>query len=619
MLGPISRHSLWFTDAAAFAARRLSRSSDASPPLLPMSGLEVFGAVGTVLDIVGRAINAVNTIRDLHRLSQTNPAQCDRLWASLRKLRSYLEEKASLQEMEAACLGHFWLHALVQVRAALLESAVDLEEAAGTGTGKRARLLEFGAIRRAGRVKHVLDDVEKKAVFWWERLCSYDSAVRSVEQTRQVLGAVRAGGEETVQVLQREVESVAIESRRGAEVVAEKVEGVGMELRGEIGAVGRRGDEVLGVVQGNGAALVECQREIAGVRHMLSSVLTPEILAGLARLQCDPPACYDAVRKVVSQTDDELSTERMSGIVFEALTPGSSVADFAGSTASTDEDTLDEEERYERDRDAFRELQPKAAAFLSQLEAGKIGTRLSEQEKNVVHLIFDKLWKPWEVDATGLVFDVKKSGRQFQIGAGSYGSVFRASWDKTGDVKVAVKVLYGQLARGEDFRAEFCREASLLYRLRHPSIAQFYGARWPKDVLAHSRRNGLTDFQVGSDSEEDEEEEEDAFLVMELMDGDAGALLEKGGKLTQREDVVRVLLHIAEALDYIHRQHVLHLDIKPENILLRVRNRRLVGRAKLTDFGISREKRRQATATQTARFSTGGGSTAGRGGIGTAA
>lgn len=579
-----------------------------------MSGLEVFGAVGTVLDIVGRGINAVSTIRDLHRLSQTNRAQCNRLWVTLLKLRSYLEEKTSLQEMEAACLGTVWLDALDEVRTALLEAVAELEEATETGVGKRARVLKFS---RGRSFKDFLDDVERKAVFWWGSLCSYDGAVRSVTQTREVLAAVRAGEEKTVEVLQREVGSVAIESRRGTEVVKETVVGVGMELREEIGAVGRTGDEVLGVVQGNGATMVECQRELVGIRDMLSSAFTPELLSVLARLQCNPPACYDAVRKVVSQTDDELSTERMSGIVFEALTPSSSVGDFVGSTASDDE-ALDEEERYERDRGAFKELQPKAAAFLRRLEEGKIGTRLSEQEKKDVLLIFDKLWKPWEVDASGLVFDVKKSGRQVQIGAGSYGSVFRATWDKTGDGKVAVKVLYGQLARGEDFCAEFCREASLLYRLRHPSIAQFYGARWPKDVLADSNRNSLTDLRIGSESEEDEEEE-DAFLVMELMDGDAGALLEKCGKLTLREDVVRVLLHIAEALDYIHRQHVLHLDVKPENILLRVRSGRLVGRAKLTDFGISREKRRQATATQTARLSTGGGSTAGRGGIGTAA
>lgn len=568
------------------------------PQPISMSGLEIFGAVATVLDLVGRSINAVCTLRDLHRDLRSNPAQCDRVWASLRKLRAYLEEKACLQEMQAACLGSIWLDVMGEVRAVLLEAARDLETVAGSAAEKRAgRLVRVREFARAGRTKQMLDGVEERTVRCWERLCACDGVVRGAAQTREILGAVKAGGDE----LHRGVEDVVSESRRGAEDVKEKMAGMEVELMGGIDAVGKTGDEVLGAVQG-------CQKDIADVRDAfcaLSSVLTPEILAGLARLQCNPPACFDAVRKVVSQSDEELSAERMSGIVFEALTPSSSVGDIAGGEVGDGwaEDRLDEDGRYERDRAAFMELQPKAAAFLRRLEAGKIGSRLSEGERGDVFAIFDKLWKPWEIDASGLVFDVRKrNGRQFQIGAGSYGSVFRATWDKTGGRKVAVrlfapfncfcgcdccvfcsdiaaffshpsstpvkvKVLYqAQVTRWrENFRADFCREASLLYRLRHPSIALFYGARWPKDVYSGataSPARGVVEHGSDSDDEGEDEAEEEAFLVMELMDGDAGKLLEKCGKLTERDDIVRLLLHIAEALEYIHRENVLHLDVK---------------------------------------------------------
>lgn len=91
------------------------------PHSFSMSGLAIFGTVGTVLDIVGRSINAVCTLRDLHHDLRPNPAQCNRVCESLRKLRAYLEEKACLQEMQAACLGNFWFDALGEVRAVLLD------------------------------------------------------------------------------------------------------------------------------------------------------------------------------------------------------------------------------------------------------------------------------------------------------------------------------------------------------------------------------------------------------------------------------------------------------------------------------------------------------------------
>ena len=49
------------------------------------------------------------------------------------------------------------------------------------------------------------------------------------------------------------------------------------------------------------------------------------------------------------------------------------------------------------------------------------------------------------------------------------------------------------------------------------------------------------------------------------------------------EEVVEIGVKIATALDAIHRQHVIHLDIKPSNVILRG-----TGEAALVDFGLSR-------------------------------
>lgn len=51
----------------------------------------------------------------------------------------------------------------------------------------------------------------------------------------------------------------------------------------------------------------------------------------------------------------------------------------------------------------------------------------------------------------------------------------------------------------------------------------------------------------------------------------------------------RVLTDIAGAIAHLHSRRILHRDIKPENVLLRVSNGRIVRRAKVSDFSVSRK------------------------------
>ena len=142
-----------------------------------------------------------------------------------------------------------------------------------------------------------------------------------------------------------------------------------------------------------------------------------------------------------------------------------------------------------------------------------------------------------------------------QIGSGGMGVVFRASRVVGGfEQTVAIKVL---LATGAYERQRFRSEMEMLASLSHPNIAQ------------------LVDGGEIADGS--------LYLAMEFIDGvplddycEAQAL--------DTEGRIRLLLGIASALSYAHRNLIIHRDIKPNNILVS----RADGRAKLLDFGIAR-------------------------------
>lgn len=79
------------------------------------------------------------------------------------------------------------------------------------------------------------------------------------------------------------------------------------------------------------------------------------------------------------------------------------------------------------------------------------------------------------------------------------------------------------------------------------------------------------------------EENSTAYYVMEYLEGGSlHSLVNRKGRLEEKEALVYIQ-EVAEALDYIHKRNTLHLDVKPENIMLNNE-----GRAVLIDFGISK-------------------------------
>ncbi|HYN87014.1 MAG TPA: serine/threonine-protein kinase, partial [Ardenticatenaceae bacterium] len=139
-------------------------------------------------------------------------------------------------------------------------------------------------------------------------------------------------------------------------------------------------------------------------------------------------------------------------------------------------------------------------------------------------------------------------------GAGGMATVYQA-WDLRMDRPVAVKVLRREMPLSEAEQEAFVREARTVARLKHPNIVEVYDC-------------GVAD---GA-----------AFVVMELLGG--GSLRERlsDGPLGVRQ-AQQIAEALASALDAAHAERILHLDVKPENVLFTSDDQ-----AKLADFGISR-------------------------------
>ena len=142
-----------------------------------------------------------------------------------------------------------------------------------------------------------------------------------------------------------------------------------------------------------------------------------------------------------------------------------------------------------------------------------------------------------------------------EIGRGGMGIVYRAVQISLGR-EVAIKVLPPQLAVEKEFVKRFYREAQSAANLKHPNI--------------------VTIHDVG-------EEDGTYYFAMEYLDG--GSLedrIEKQGAYSL-EEAVAIISQMAVALDYAHKNGIIHRDIKPGNIIIDEE-----GRAVITDFGIAK-------------------------------
>jgi serine/threonine-protein kinase len=138
-----------------------------------------------------------------------------------------------------------------------------------------------------------------------------------------------------------------------------------------------------------------------------------------------------------------------------------------------------------------------------------------------------------------------------RIGEGGKGEVYRAR-QEPGDQIVAIKFLYP--LPSPQLAADFQREADLMGSLTHPNVVAISSCGKVEDRF---------------------------YLVMEYVAGSPLRALMKPGEPWLAAKALPILGKIADALTYMHSRDILHLDLKPENVICGTRT------VKITDFGLA--------------------------------
>ena len=142
-----------------------------------------------------------------------------------------------------------------------------------------------------------------------------------------------------------------------------------------------------------------------------------------------------------------------------------------------------------------------------------------------------------------------------RIGSGGMSVVYKAKCH-TLDRLVAIKVLKEEFASDENFVSKFKMEAQAAARLSHPNIVNVY------DVVDEGNLH---------------------YIVMELIEGiTLKSYIEKKGFLENKE-AIGIAIQVAQGIAAAHEQHIIHRDIKPQNMIIS-----RDGNVKVADFGIAR-------------------------------
>lgn len=141
------------------------------------------------------------------------------------------------------------------------------------------------------------------------------------------------------------------------------------------------------------------------------------------------------------------------------------------------------------------------------------------------------------------------------VGTGGMSTVYRAQ-DTRLKRYVAIKVLKTEYSNDQNFVSRFRVEAQASAGLTHPNIVSVY------DVCEDNGRN---------------------FIVMELVEGiTLKEYINLNGRLSM-DQAIDFSIQIASGLEAAHQHHVIHRDIKPQNIIVSK-----TGTLKITDFGIAK-------------------------------
>ena len=153
-----------------------------------------------------------------------------------------------------------------------------------------------------------------------------------------------------------------------------------------------------------------------------------------------------------------------------------------------------------------------------------------------------------------------------QIGSGGMAIVFRGR-DRTLERYVTVKILREEFIGDEEFITRFRSEALAAARLSHPNIVRVYDVGQEGNVY---------------------------FIVMEYVHGDTLKQAIKEKAPFDTKSTINVSMQIASGIAQAHKNHIIHRDIKPQNILVGTD-----GIIKVTDFGIARAANGTTMTTST--------------------
>lgn len=149
-----------------------------------------------------------------------------------------------------------------------------------------------------------------------------------------------------------------------------------------------------------------------------------------------------------------------------------------------------------------------------------------------------------------------------RIGSGGMADVYKGKDHKLNRY-VAIKVLKSDYRNDQVFIQKFLSEAQAAAGLMHPNVVNVYDVGQDRGLF---------------------------YMVMELVEGiTLKDYIEKKGRLSAKE-TISISIQMVTGLQAAHNHHIIHRDIKPQNIIISKE-----GKVKVTDFGIARA----TTATQT--------------------
>ena len=144
-----------------------------------------------------------------------------------------------------------------------------------------------------------------------------------------------------------------------------------------------------------------------------------------------------------------------------------------------------------------------------------------------------------------------------EVASGGMAIVYRAEQDDL-QRTVAIKALKPAVAKNDQLKLRFEREAISLAQLQHENIIHVY------------------DYY---------RQEDNSYIVMEFVDGQDLYYVLEDCEVIPPDVAAIIALQVARALDYIHFRNIIHRDIKPANIMLSKN-----GNVKVMDFGIARDR-----------------------------